>query len=150
MDLINKIIKGDCINTLKQIPDKTFDFCFADPPYFMQIEQGKKLFQQCFNPQKITVFGVGKNTQDIYNAECLKKIIDKTIITKTFEDVVGKKIYTIHQHTVKFNDAEENLYYKAINEFYSMKYLWNIHIFHKYTFFIRFIIIKNIEIFKGC
>lgn len=45
MDLINKIIKGDCIDTLKQIPDKTFDFCFADPPYFMQIEQGKKLFR---------------------------------------------------------------------------------------------------------
>ena len=54
----------------------------------------------------------------------MKKIIDKTIITKTFEDVVGKKIYTIHQHTVKFNEAEKNLYYKAINEFYSMKYLF--------------------------
>ena len=91
---------------------------------FPQYKQGLKLFKKSFNPQKITVFGVGKNTQDIYNAECLKKIIDKTIITKTFEDVVGKKIYTIHQHTVKFNDAEENLYYKAINEFYSMKYLF--------------------------
>ena len=91
---------------------------------FPQYKQGLKLFKKSFNPQKITVFGVGKNTQDIYNSDQLKKIIDKTIITKTFEDVVGKKIYSIHQHTVKFNQAEENLYYKAINEFYSMKYLF--------------------------
>ena len=91
---------------------------------FPSYKQGLKLFKKSFNPQKVTVFGVGKNTQDIYNAEQLKKIIDKTIITKTFEDVVGKKIYSIHQHTVKFNQAEENLYYKAINEFYSMKYLF--------------------------
>lgn len=45
MDLKNKIIKGDTIEVMKSIPDKTFDFCFADPPYFMQIEEGKKLFR---------------------------------------------------------------------------------------------------------
>ena len=41
----NKILCGDTIETLRQIPDKTFDFCFADPPYFLQIEEGKKLFR---------------------------------------------------------------------------------------------------------
>lgn len=91
---------------------------------FPEYKKGLELFKKCFNPQKITVFGVGKNTQDIYNADELKKIIDKTIITKTFEDVVGKKIYTINQHTVNFNESEKNLYYKAIKEFYSMKYLF--------------------------
>ena len=45
MDIINKVIKGDSIETLKKIPDDTFDFCFADPPYFMQIEEGKKLYR---------------------------------------------------------------------------------------------------------
>ena len=45
MDIVNKILKGDSIELLKSIPDKTFDFCFADPPYFMQIEEGKKLFR---------------------------------------------------------------------------------------------------------
>ena len=30
---------------MKLLPDKTFDFCFADPPYFLQIEKGKKLFR---------------------------------------------------------------------------------------------------------
>lgn len=45
MDIKNKILQGDSIDILKSIPDKTFDFCFADPPYFMQIEEGKKLFR---------------------------------------------------------------------------------------------------------
>jgi site-specific DNA-methyltransferase (adenine-specific) len=30
---------------MKKLPDKSFDFCFADPPYFMQIKKGKKLFR---------------------------------------------------------------------------------------------------------
>ena len=45
MDIINKILVGDTVEKMKEIPDKTFDFCFADPPYFMQIEEGKKLFR---------------------------------------------------------------------------------------------------------
>lgn len=92
----------------------------AYPPY----KKGLKLFRECFNPLSVSVFGVGKNTQNIYNAKILKELIDKTIITKSFEDVVGKKIYSIHQHLVKFNSAEKKLYNKAINEFHSMKYLF--------------------------
>lgn len=45
MELIDKILTGDTIERMKTIPDKTFDFCFADPPYFMQIEEGKKLYR---------------------------------------------------------------------------------------------------------
>ena len=45
MEFKNKIIKGDSIESLKLIPDNSFDFCFADPPYFMQIEEGKKLYR---------------------------------------------------------------------------------------------------------
>ena len=41
----NKILEGDCIEIMKELPDESFDFCFADPPYFMQIEEGKKLFR---------------------------------------------------------------------------------------------------------
>ena len=35
---INKIIKGDCIENLKKLPDESVDLIFADPPYFMQTE----------------------------------------------------------------------------------------------------------------
>lgn len=91
---------------------------------FPEYKKGHQLFTESFNPKKITVFGVGQNTQNIYNSEILKELINKTIITKTFEEIVGSKIYDIVQHTVKFNQSERELYYKAINEFYSMKYLF--------------------------
>ena len=45
MTLDNAIIHGDAIETLRKIPAHTFDFCFADPPYFMQLEEGKKLIR---------------------------------------------------------------------------------------------------------
>ena len=45
MDYINRILVGDTIDRMRELPDKIFDFCFADPPYFMQIEEGKKLFR---------------------------------------------------------------------------------------------------------
>ena len=35
---INKIIKGDCFENLKKLPDESVDLIFADPPYFMQTE----------------------------------------------------------------------------------------------------------------
>jgi len=45
MEYTNKILLGNNLEIMKQIPEKTFDFCFADPPYFMQIEDGKKLYR---------------------------------------------------------------------------------------------------------
>lgn len=35
---VNKIIAGDCIESLSLIPDKSVDLIFADPPYWMQTE----------------------------------------------------------------------------------------------------------------
>ncbi|MEI8360791.1 MAG: DNA methyltransferase [bacterium] len=40
---INKIIHGDCINVLKELPDNSIDLVFADPPYFLQLPKGKRL-----------------------------------------------------------------------------------------------------------
>ena len=37
-NFINKIIKGNCINEMKKLPDESVDLIFADPPYFMQTE----------------------------------------------------------------------------------------------------------------
>lgn len=37
-DIINTILKGDCIEQLQKIPDESIDVIFADPPYFMQTE----------------------------------------------------------------------------------------------------------------
>ena len=41
INFVNKIVNGDSLKILKEIPNKTFDLVFADPPYNMQI--GEKL-----------------------------------------------------------------------------------------------------------
>jgi len=91
---------------------------------FPAYKKGFSLFQECFLPEKITVFGVGQNTQDVYNAENLKRLLDYTVITRTFEEVSGKKIYTIHQETCVMSDAEKNVYKTAIKEFYKLEHLF--------------------------
>jgi len=35
---LNKIIKGDCIEVLKDIPENSVDLIFADPPYNLQLQ----------------------------------------------------------------------------------------------------------------
>ena len=87
-------------------------------------KKGYKLFSESHLPEKITVFGVGQKTQDIFNADILKNMIDKTIITKTFREVTGKDLYEIIQETCSFNNAEYNLYLKVIKDFHEMKYLF--------------------------
>lgn len=34
---VNTILKGDCIEVMKKLPDNSVDVIFADPPYFMQL-----------------------------------------------------------------------------------------------------------------
>ncbi|MEM3127207.1 MAG: site-specific DNA-methyltransferase, partial [Candidatus Woesearchaeota archaeon] len=37
-EYLNKIIKGDCIEVLKKLPDCSVDLIFADPPYNLQLQ----------------------------------------------------------------------------------------------------------------
>ena len=39
-DMINKIILGDCMNYLKEIPDKSIDLVLTDPPYGINADKG--------------------------------------------------------------------------------------------------------------
>jgi trans-aconitate methyltransferase len=93
-------------------------------PYYMKpfpARFGNGLFKSCFNPFKQTVFGIKKHNQDLYNSDHLRDIIEKTIITRTFFDITGKKpkfeIIRVEQ-----NKAEEYVYEVVINEFYKMAY----------------------------
>ncbi len=87
--------------------------------------KGYKLFKQSHIPEKITVFGVAQLTQDIYNLDDLKNLRDKTIITRTFEEVTGKKLYEIKQISCIMNESEKELYSIAIEKFYEMEYLFS-------------------------
>lgn len=88
-------------------------------------KKGFKLFTASHIPEKITVFGVSQFTQDVQNADALKEIIDKTIITRTFEAVTGKDLYEIKQYTCPMGEEEKKVYDIAINEFYKMEYLFS-------------------------
>lgn len=91
---------------------------------FPAYKEGYKLFQNCFLPEKITVFGVGQNTQDVYNAAQLDEILSYTVITRTFEEITGKKIYQIHQTMCRQSEPEKALYKVAAEKFYELEYLF--------------------------
>lgn len=86
-------------------------------------KRGYSLFSASHLPEKITVFGVGQRTQDIYNAEVLSEILGKTVITRTFEEITGKEIRRIHQVPVSFSEPEKAVYQQAIDRFNEMR--WN-------------------------
>jgi predicted RNA methylase len=83
---------------------------------------GSALFKACFCPQKSTVFGIKKETQDVYNADLLKELISKTIITRKFEEIVGEKKYSIHTHTIQQTEPEKNLYQILLADFMQVCY----------------------------
>lgn len=76
-----------------------------------------ELFSYSYLPKKITVFGLEKANQDIYNASFLDELLEKTVITKNFEEVVGRKIYKIYQGTCSFSEREKEVYRIAVKEF---------------------------------
>lgn len=96
-----------------------------DNPYFGQpippYKKGYALFAASHLPEKITVFGLKKRTQDIYNADILNDLLAKTVITRTFEEVVGKDIKRLHQVPVTFSPQEKEVYQKAIEDFQQMR-----------------------------
>ena len=53
-NMINKIILGDSIEIMKQIPDDSIDLIFADPPYNLQLEN------ELYRPNETEVNGVSE------------------------------------------------------------------------------------------
>jgi len=118
---VNMLCECDTVYKL----NKENEIVESDNKYYMNpypAWYGNGLFKSCFNPYKATVFGIKKHNQDIYNIEQLEKIISKTIITKTFEQIVGKKIYEIKTHKVLQNESEKEIYKVLMQEFYKMQY----------------------------
>ncbi len=100
-------------------PDRDVNPFYGQP--IPAYRKGYSLFAASHLPEKVTVFGMEKRTQDIYNAEVLNRLLDKTVITRTFEEVACKDIKRIHQVLLQFPPEEKAVYKKAINEFYKMR-----------------------------
>lgn len=80
-------------------------------------QNGETLFKSCFSPGKVSVFGIEKQNQDIYNQETLEKLINKTIKTRKFREFAGEK-FSIITHTVKPAEGERAVYKIIAEEFY--------------------------------
>lgn len=93
--------------------------CYGQP--IPAYKKGYSLFAASHLPEHITVFGLEKRTQDIYNASTLNRLIDKTVITRTFEEIVGRDIARIHQVPVSFAPSEKAVYQQVIDEFHKLR-----------------------------
>lgn len=72
-DIKNQVLLGDCLEVLKNIPNNTFDFCYADPPYYLRQKGfGQKSKQQIDDYSARYFYKVDDNwdkfdSQDDYN-----------------------------------------------------------------------------------
>lgn len=107
------VFKPDKDDALKAHPNDYYGEPF--PAY-----RGHTHFKYSFCPQKTTVFGVKRDTQDVYNVDALKDIIERTVLTRTFDDIVGKRIYKIRNHQVIQNGEERRLYALIMEDFYKI------------------------------
>ncbi|MCK9198449.1 MAG: N-6 DNA methylase [Bacilli bacterium] len=87
------------------------------PPY----KEGYNQFKRSFSPERITVFGIGKLNQDIYNSEDLKELLSYTVITRTFKEITGREGYKPHQELCNFNEYEKAVYNVIIEKFYEIE-----------------------------
>lgn len=85
---------------------------------FKPFKKGHTEFKRCFNPSRVTVFGEGRQNQEIYNPEELIRILDYTVITRTFEEVTGKKLYKVEPLHLEANSEEKALEESIKTEIY--------------------------------
>ena len=111
--------------TLYSYDKRSADMEHKENPYYAMpipaYKKGYRLFANSHLPEKITVFGVGQRNQDIYNADELDRLLGKTVITRTFEEVTGKDIRRIHQMPIPFLPEEREIYNIVLKEFYRIQ-----------------------------
>lgn len=131
-----ELLYNNSINMLSECPEiqernkeNKNELEWIENEYYMKpypaYRKGHQLFTASHIPDKITVFGISQFTQDIFNSDYLKQMINKTIITRTFEEITGKKLYEIKQVACKMGEEEKRLYSIALDEFYKMEYLFH-------------------------
>lgn len=120
---INMISWASCI--YKRDADAEGGISSAENPYcgkpIPAYKKGYSLFAASHLPEHVTVFGLEKRTQDIYNSRTLNRLIDKTVITRTFEEIVGKDIKRIHQAPISFAPSEKAVYQQVMDKFYELR-----------------------------
>jgi len=114
-DYINKIICGDCLEVMKDMPDKCVDLCYVDPPFFTQRKRKsskkKYEFNDVWNSLKeyiewmrdrvIKMYDVLKDTGSFYfhcdwhASHYLKVMIDEVFGYRNFQNEIIWHYYNI-------------------------------------------------------
>ena len=98
-NLINKIINADCLDILKQLPDKCIDLVLTDPPYGIDVSKSvyknadwdksipkKEIFEEIFRVSKNQIiFGGNYFVEYLHNSNCWI-VWDKLNGTNDFAD----------------------------------------------------------------
>lgn len=112
-----------CCCPFLYLPDKeTGELEEKANDYYMKpfpVKGGNRVFQACYSPGKKSVFGIRKNSQDIYNADDLRRILEYTVITRRFREVAGNK-YSVDNVSVVPGQGEIAVYRKVLDEYFQV------------------------------
>ena len=121
--LLNNKLVNNCDEMFKCEKDNSIsnysNFDVGKP--FKKYLKGFKEFKNCFNPDKTTVLGIGKQNQNVYNVDELKTILESTLINRELSDILGHKSYEMKQIKCKMSSAESDLNINILNNFDSLR-----------------------------
>jgi DNA modification methylase len=107
-DFIDKVIQGDCLEVMKQIPDNSIDLIFTDPPY--NISQKNKIFRDYRNGKNGDIrmdFGEWD-----YNFQIEPFLIESKRVLRDDGSII---VWTSEQLFGKYRDwFEKNMYPKQM------------------------------------
>ncbi len=109
---LNKILKGDCIDVLNALPEKSVDVIFADPPYNMQLKD------TLHRPDNSKVAGVDDawdkfssfNAYDHFTSEWL------TAAKRVLKDTGTIWVIGSYHNIFRVGNALQNLEYWILND----------------------------------
>lgn len=106
IDNCSMVYKQDKDGRIKEVRNDNSGLKFSAYHGFAQ-------FKRCFSPEKTTVFGINKHSQDVYNNEEFKGLITPISSIRTFKEVAGDK-YDIKHILIEPTTEEKALYDKII------------------------------------
>lgn len=131
---INKIINADCLDILRQLPDKCVDLVLTDVPYKMDFEHDMGIRKMRPNYDKISEYGSNANIDyNLFFDLCLKKL--KVVNFFTFCDKATKFEFLKIADKYGFGYREIPFCKTSPTPFANNQWLndieWGIHIFNK-------------------
>jgi len=76
-DFVNKIICGDCLEVMKDIPDKSVDLVLTDPPYGVSFKKKGEPYIVDYGCPKVRIWNFFRHSKNrAYNREYHDKLLE--------------------------------------------------------------------------